>query len=73
MSTCTDKLREAHANLGNATQALRDAIGSEGVNELLADCILDQIGPVHALKIKVARLYEVAARADQATAPSPIS
>ena len=62
--TTTDKLREAHAHLGNAIQALRDALGSAGCSELLADCVLDQIAPAHSLKTKVSRLYELAKRTE---------
>lgn len=68
MTDCTDKLREAHANLANATQALRDALGSDGCSELLADCILDQIAASSQAQRHVNRLFDVTNRAEvQAT------
>jgi hypothetical protein len=70
MSTCTDKLREAHANLANATQALRDALGSDGCNELLADCLLDQIAACSQTQRHVNRLFDVTNRAELQT-PNP--
>lgn len=59
MTDCTDKLREARANLTNATQALRDALGADGCSPLLADCLLEQIAAAADLTRRVTRLHEV--------------
>ncbi len=62
MSICADKLREAHANLSNATLALRDARCSDGCSLLLDWCILDQIAASSQTQRQVERLLNLTQR-----------
>ena len=62
MSICTDKIREAHANLSNAIIALRDARCSDGCSLLLDWCLLDQIAASSQTQRQVERLLNLTQR-----------